>query len=209
MFIYVYLCTCICICICMYKYIYIYIHISIYAYIHLYVYMYINIISINVYIFIYIHLYTRTFMCYNVFLYTHTTGYSPHVCMFLQTDTNRLIHKHMGWLRLVGSFKLQVSFAKEPCKRDDILQKRPVILRCLLIEATTYTDTHTQSHANWFTCHTTACFYTDRQTDTHTQTHNTRTHAHAHTNTHTHTHTPTHNSVYTPHGRIFVQTDRH
>jgi len=33
----------------------------------------------------------------------------------------------MGWLRLVGSFKLQVSFAKEPYKRDNILQKRPVI----------------------------------------------------------------------------------
>ena len=27
----------------------------------------------------------------------------------------------VGWLRLVGSFKLQVSFAKEPCKRDYIL----------------------------------------------------------------------------------------
>ena len=29
----------------------------------------------------------------------------------------------MGWLRLVGSLKLQVSFAKEPYKRDCILQK--------------------------------------------------------------------------------------
>ena len=27
------------------------------------------------------------------------------------------------WLRLVGSLKLQVSFAKEPYKRHDILQK--------------------------------------------------------------------------------------
>jgi len=27
-----------------------------------------------------------------------------------------------GWLRSVGSLKLQVSFAKEPCKKDDILQ---------------------------------------------------------------------------------------
>jgi len=33
----------------------------------------------------------------------------------------------MGWLRLVGSFKSQVSFAKEPYKRDYILQKRPII----------------------------------------------------------------------------------
>ena len=44
----------------------------------------------------------------------------------------------MGWLRSVGSLKLQVSFAKEPYKRDDILQKRPVILRSLLIVATPY-----------------------------------------------------------------------
>jgi len=44
----------------------------------------------------------------------------------------------MGWLRLVGSFKIQVSFAKEPYKRDYILQKRPRILRSLLIVATTY-----------------------------------------------------------------------
>ena len=33
----------------------------------------------------------------------------------------------MGWLRLVGSLKLKVSFAKEPYQRDYILQKRPVI----------------------------------------------------------------------------------
>jgi len=44
----------------------------------------------------------------------------------------------MGWLRLVGSLKLWVSFAKEPYKRDYILQKRPVILRSLLIVATPY-----------------------------------------------------------------------
>jgi len=48
------------------------------------------------------------------------------------------IRTHMGWLRLVGSFKLQVSFAKEPYKRDHILQQRPTILRSLLIEATPY-----------------------------------------------------------------------
>jgi len=45
---------------------------------------------------------------------------------------------HMGWLRLVSSFKLQVSFAKEPYKRDDILQKWPMILRSLLIVAPPY-----------------------------------------------------------------------
>ena len=44
----------------------------------------------------------------------------------------------MGWLRLVGSLKLQVSSAKEPYKTDDILQKRPIILRSLLTAATPY-----------------------------------------------------------------------
>ena len=53
---------------------------------------------------------------------------------------------NMGWLRFVGSLKLQVSFAKEPYKRDDILQKRHIILKSLLIVATpclhtTYTVT--------------------------------------------------------------------
>ena len=42
---------------------------------------------------------------------------------------------------MVGSFKLKVSFAKsfakEPYKRDDILQRRPIILRSLLIAAVT------------------------------------------------------------------------
>jgi len=44
----------------------------------------------------------------------------------------------MGWLWLVGSLKLQVSFAKEPYKRDDILQRGPIILRSLLTVATPY-----------------------------------------------------------------------
>jgi len=46
--------------------------------------------------------------------------------------------RNIGWLRLVGSLKLQVSFAKKPYKRDYILQKRLVILRSLLIVATPY-----------------------------------------------------------------------
>jgi len=44
----------------------------------------------------------------------------------------------MGWLRLVGSIKLQVSFAKEPYKTDNFLHKRPVILSILLTIAIPY-----------------------------------------------------------------------
>ena len=53
-------------------------------------------------------------------------------------------YPHMGWLRLSGSLKSQVSFAKEPYKRDDNLQKKPMILSSLLIVATPYSKrTHT------------------------------------------------------------------
>jgi len=46
----------------------------------------------------------------------------------------------MWWLRLVGSLKSYVCFAKEPYKRGDILQKKPIILRSLLIVATPCTN---------------------------------------------------------------------
>ena len=60
----------------------------------------------------YIHLYK--FM----YLYVYTYIY----CIYMFVMDSR-----MGWLMLVGSIKLLVSFAKEPHKRDAILQKRPII----------------------------------------------------------------------------------
>jgi len=42
----------------------------------------------------------------------------------------------MGWLRLVGYFKLQVSFAEYRLFYRALVQKRPIILRSLLIVAT-------------------------------------------------------------------------
>ena len=42
----------------------------------------------------------------------------------------------MGWLRLVGSFKLQVSLAEYRLFYSAHLQKKPIVLRILLIEAT-------------------------------------------------------------------------
>jgi len=55
--------------------------------------------------------------------------------MHVLTDSCTWGLSGIGWRRLVGSLELQVSFAKEPLKRDDILQKRPIILRSLLIVA--------------------------------------------------------------------------
>jgi len=44
----------------------------------------------------------------------------------------------MGWLRSVGSIKLQVSFAEYRLFYRPLLQKRPIILSILLTEATPY-----------------------------------------------------------------------
>jgi len=68
---------------------------------------------------------------------SHVTfgGGMSHVWMRHVTNIKESI---MRWLRLVGSRKTYVSFAKEPYDRDDILQKRPIILRSLLLEATPY-----------------------------------------------------------------------
>jgi len=44
----------------------------------------------------------------------------------------------MGWLRLVGSLKVQVSFAEYSFFNRALLQKRPIMLRSLLIVATPY-----------------------------------------------------------------------
>jgi len=47
---------------------------------------------------------------------------------------------HMGRLRLVGSLKLYVSFAEHRLFYKALLQKRPIILRSLLVVATPYTQ---------------------------------------------------------------------
>jgi len=44
----------------------------------------------------------------------------------------------MGWLRLVGSLKLQVSFAEYRLFYRSLLQKRPTLLRSLQVAATPY-----------------------------------------------------------------------
>ena len=54
---------------------------------------------------------------------------------------------------IVGSFKLQVSLAKETYKRDHILQKRPIILRSLQIVATPYTHVEPCVHDTLATQH--------------------------------------------------------
>ena len=52
-------------------------------------------------------------------------------------------HLTMGWLRLVGSLKLQVSFAEYSLFYRALLQKRPIISRSLLIIATPHPSRET------------------------------------------------------------------
>ena len=68
------------------------------------------------------------------------TGVTMCVICTCQYGTSRsTIDKYersMGWLRLVGSFKLQVSSAEHSLFFKALLQMRPMILRSLLIVAT-------------------------------------------------------------------------
>jgi len=71
---------------------------------------------------------------------SHVTG---HLVFLHQNDAwhglmYSSVSSPIGCLWLAGSFKLQVSFAKEPYKRGNILQKRPIILPILLTVATPY-----------------------------------------------------------------------
>ena len=86
-----------------------------------------------------------TVMCVMRLIHAHTTppkdthakclqktlvGYS-YMCIYTRVMRliQRLIHAHMGWLPLVGAFKLQVSFAEYSLFHKALLQKRPIILR--------------------------------------------------------------------------------
>ena len=70
---------------------------------------------------------------------THCNRLHP-TAIIPKTRCNKLqrTHTHMGWLRFVGSLKSQVSFAEYRLFYRALLQKRPIILRSLLIVATPY-----------------------------------------------------------------------
>jgi len=52
-----------------------------------------------------------------------------HVWVVPRIYMSYVTHTFVPWLRLVDSLKTYVSFAKEPYKRDDILQQRPICFR--------------------------------------------------------------------------------
>ena len=65
------------------------------------------------------------------------THKSASTCTELECATI-MANGRMRWLRLVGSLKSQVSFAEYRLCYRALLQKRPIILRSLLIVATPY-----------------------------------------------------------------------
>ena len=79
-----------------------------------------------IYMYMYLHTYTYT----HIYAYMYMSLIYAYVCI--------CVRQHMGWLRLVGSIKLWVSFAEYHLFYRAFLQKRPIILRSLLVEATPY-----------------------------------------------------------------------
>jgi len=59
-------------------------------------------------------------------------------CKRDQCDRHSALRDTTRWLRLVGSFKSSVSFVKYSLFYRALLQKRPILLRSLLIVATPY-----------------------------------------------------------------------
>ena len=96
----------------------------------IYIYMHTDAIDIYIYAYariLYMHIcmwtpLTHTYVRINAidtYIYVYQRNRYIHTCI----RTHRI---HMGWLQLVGSIKLKVSFAQEPYKRDYILPKRPI-----------------------------------------------------------------------------------
>jgi len=99
----------------------------------------------------YMHIYRRLYfymygcMCVLVYLSVYTCNKNEsgtsHVYIFAYQNNDTSLVRIST---LVGSLKLQVSFAQEPYKRDYILQKRQVIVRSLpivcIIRAYIYTN---------------------------------------------------------------------
>ena len=121
-------------------YIYFYIFSFIYSYICLYSYIY----YVGVYSMVYIQ-YPYTSL-YLGFFYTHTDidlHYYPYLIseistmIFISCKSVHILCRaiHYGVATISRILKIIGSFAIEPCKRDDILQKRPIMLRSLLTVA--------------------------------------------------------------------------
>jgi len=78
---------------------------------------------------------------------THVTHSHESRHTYEQVKSHIWMGHDMGWLRWVGSLKLQVFFAEYSLFYRALLKKRPIILRSLLIVATPYERGHDMGHA--------------------------------------------------------------
>jgi len=96
----------------------------------------------NPYVYVYVSSYSSGWMSHvthmNESCHTYEWVMSHSLYMYIYILCVLILSAAMGWLRLLGSLKVWVSFEKEPYKRDDILKKRPIIFRSLFIVATLY-----------------------------------------------------------------------
>ena len=82
------------------------------------------------------HAHTHTHTCTHMHIHTHThTRVRAHI--HIHTLSFCLTHS-MGWLQLVGSLKLYVSLENIGLYCRALLQKRPKLLRSLLVIAIPY-----------------------------------------------------------------------
>jgi len=94
--------------------------------------------DVFIHIYIYIPVYIYAYM--HIYIYRYICTFIQHTYTYIYTNMCRSGHCNqqtsMGWLRFVGSLKLYVSFAEYSLFYIFLLQKRPIILRSLLIVAT-------------------------------------------------------------------------
>jgi len=118
------------------------VHTFLHTYIHTYIQMYLP-TYIHTYLPTYIHTYIHTNIHTNKHTYLHTRVRTCHYlhCAWISLSRRpKYVYIHtMGWIRLVGTLKVQVSIAEYKPFYRALLQKKPIILRSLRIVATPYT----------------------------------------------------------------------
>jgi len=88
LYVYMYICMCACMCMCIYMCVYVF-------------------VCVCVCVCMCVCIYSRVCVCVYICMY-----------MYICVSTAALKCLNMGWLQLVGSLKLHVSFATEPYKRE-------------------------------------------------------------------------------------------
>jgi len=94
-------------------------------------------LSFSVYVSVCVYVYVCVCICVCVCVWV-CVCVCQSVILSVGRSFNLSVSLGMGWLRLVGSWRLQVSFVEYRLFYRALLQKRPIILGNLLIESTPY-----------------------------------------------------------------------